>query len=136
MGNYLDADNLSHGFLMDRNGVFTTFDAPDAGHVPGSGRGTYPFGINASGAITGWYVDDADANHGFVRNKHGAIVEFDVPGAGAGVSRLQHCSKRGGDRIFLRREQRGSRLRARRGWRVELAQILRPVIARPTDTTS
>jgi hypothetical protein len=23
-------------------------------------------------------------NHGFVRNKHGAIVEFDVPGAGTG----------------------------------------------------
>ena len=23
-------------------------------------------------------------NHGFVRDKHGAIVEFDVPGAGTG----------------------------------------------------
>jgi hypothetical protein len=85
MGNYVDADNLSHGFLMDRNGAFTTFDAPDAGHVPGVDDGTYPFGINANGAITGWYVDDSDANHGFVRDKHGAIVEFDVPGAGAGV---------------------------------------------------
>jgi hypothetical protein len=85
MGNYFDADNLSHGFLMDSNGAFTTFDAPDAGHVPGVDDGTYPFGINANGAITGWYVDDADANHGFVRDNHGAIVEFDVPGAGAGV---------------------------------------------------
>ena len=28
MGNYLDPDNVSHGFLTDRNGVFTTFDAP------------------------------------------------------------------------------------------------------------
>jgi len=85
MGNYFDADNLSHGFLMDRNGAFTTFDAPDAGTVPGLDDGTYPFGINANGATTGWYVDDADVNHGFVRDKHGAIVEFDVPGAGAGV---------------------------------------------------
>jgi hypothetical protein len=85
MGNYVDADNLSHGFLLDRNGVFTTFDAPDAGHVPGSDDGTYPFGINANGAITGWYVDDSDANHGFVRDKHGAIVEFDIPGAGVFV---------------------------------------------------
>jgi len=85
MGNYFDADNLSHGFLLDRNGAFTTFDAPDAGHVPGVDDGTYPFGINTKGAITGWYVDDADANHGFVRGKNGAIVEFDVPGAGPGL---------------------------------------------------
>ena len=59
MGNYLDADNLSHGFLRNRDGTFTTFDAPGAGHVPGSDDGTYPFGINTNGAITGWYVDDA-----------------------------------------------------------------------------
>ena len=84
MGNYIDADNLSHGFLLDRNGVITTFDSPHAGNVPGSLQGTYPFGINASGAITGWYVDEANVNHGFVRDKHGAIVEFDVPGAGTG----------------------------------------------------
>jgi hypothetical protein len=84
MGNYYDADNLSHGFLMDKKGVFTTFDAPDAGNVPGSLQGTYPFGINTSGAITGWYVDEANVNHGFVRDRHGELVEFDVPGAGTG----------------------------------------------------
>jgi hypothetical protein len=84
MGNYFDADNLSHGFLRDRNGAFTTFDAPDAGNVPDSFQGTYPFGINTNGAITGWYVDEANVNHGFVRDKHGALVEFDVPGAGTG----------------------------------------------------
>jgi hypothetical protein len=82
MGNYFDADNLSHGFLRNENGTFTTFDAPDAGSVPGSFEGTYPFGINMNGAITGWYVDGADVNHGFVRDKHGAFTEFDVPGAG------------------------------------------------------
>ena len=76
---------MSHGFLRDADGAFNTFDAPDAGHVPGSDDGTYPFGINTNGAITGWYVDDADVNHGFVRDKHGASVEFDVPGAGDGV---------------------------------------------------
>ena len=84
MGNYFDADTLSHGFVMDRNGVFTTFDAPHAGNVPGSFQGTYPFGINTTGAITGWYVDEDNVNHGFVRDKHGALVEFDVPGAGTG----------------------------------------------------
>jgi hypothetical protein len=84
MGNYLDPDNVSHGFLMDKKGVITTFDAPHAGNVPGSLQGTYPFGINASGAMTGWYVDEANVNHGFVRDRHGALVEFDVPGAGTG----------------------------------------------------
>src|SRR5205814_473751 len=75
---------VSHGFQRDSNGCFTTFDAPDAGNVPGSLQGTYPFGINTSGAITGWYVDEANVNHGFVRDRHGALVEFDVPGAGTG----------------------------------------------------
>ena len=85
MGNYFDADNLSHGFLMDKKGVFTTFDTPHAGNVPGSFQGTFPFGINTNGAITGWYTDDANVNHGFVRGKHGDLVEFDVPGAGTGA---------------------------------------------------
>jgi hypothetical protein len=82
MGNYIDADNVSHGFLMDRTGIFTTFDAPNAGTGPF--QGTFPFGINSNGAITGWYTDEANVNHGFVRDRHGAIVEFDVPGAGTG----------------------------------------------------
>src|SRR4029453_11965256 len=68
--------------LLNRNGVFTTFDSPSAGTGPL--QGTFPFGINTSGAITGWYTDEAYVNHGFVRDKHGAIVEFDVPGAGTG----------------------------------------------------
>ena len=50
----------------------------------GFNQGTLPWDINTNGAITGWYVDEANVNHGFVRDKHGAIVEFDVPGAGTG----------------------------------------------------
>jgi hypothetical protein len=84
MGNYLDGDNVSHGFLKHKGGAITTFDAPDAGNVAGSFQGTYPFGINTNGTITGWYVDEANVSHGFVLDKHGAIVEFDVPGAGTG----------------------------------------------------
>ena len=82
MGNYFSPDTLSHGFLRHTDGTFVTFDAPDAGTVPGSLEGTYPFGINPNGAITGWYVDGADVNHGFVRDNGGAFIEFDVPGAG------------------------------------------------------
>ena len=84
MGNYFGGDTLSHGFLFDKTGNFTTFDAPDAGSVPGSFEGTYPFGINPSGAITGWYIDGSDVNHGFVRDPNGGMTEFDVPGAGTG----------------------------------------------------
>jgi hypothetical protein len=67
---------------MDRTGAFTTFDAPSAG--TGAGQGTIPFGVNTSGAITGWYIDEVNVFHGFVRDRRGAIVEFDVPGAGTG----------------------------------------------------
>jgi hypothetical protein len=83
MGVLIDADNLNHGFLLDKNGAVTTFDAPDAGNVPNSFplQGTLPWGINTNGEITGFYVDATSVNHGFVRDKDGAIVEFDVPGA-------------------------------------------------------
>jgi len=81
MGVYADADSLYHGFLLDTNGAVTTFDAPDAGNVPGSFQGTVPWGINTNGEITGYYTDQTNVNHGFVRDKHGTIAEFDVPAA-------------------------------------------------------
>ena len=88
MGVYIDADDVSHGFLLDKNGAFTTFDAPDAGNVQAPSKGTYPWGINTNGEITGYYVDGTNVNHGFVRDKHGAIVEFDVPGAANMAARV------------------------------------------------
>jgi hypothetical protein len=91
MGVLIDADDVSHGFLLDKNGAVTTFDAPDAGTAPHQvapypqGLGTFPWAINANGAIAGFYVDGTNVRHGFVRDKHGAIIEFDVPGmAGLG----------------------------------------------------
>src|ERR1700720_4416022 len=95
MGNYFDAGNLSHGFLRDRNGAFPTFDAPDAGNVPGSFQGTYAFGINTNGAITERYVDATNVNHGCVLDKHGAIVEFDFPGAGTGPGQVWSIAPNG-----------------------------------------
>ena len=79
MGVLIDAAVVNHGFLLDKNGAVTMFDAPDAG--TGFNQGTLPWGINTNGAITGCYVDATNVNHGFVRDRHGAIVEFDVPGA-------------------------------------------------------
>jgi len=61
-GNYLDANNVSHGFLRSKRGAITTFDA--------SGVGTFPLGalcINREGAITGYYIDASNVGHGFLR---------------------------------------------------------------------
>jgi hypothetical protein len=35
--------------------TITTFDAPGAGTNPNQGEGTFPFGINPQGTITGFY---------------------------------------------------------------------------------
>ena len=72
MGNYIDADYLSHGFLLDKDWRLHHVRCAARRYVPGSLQGTFPFGINTSGAITGWYTDEANVNHGFVRDKHGA----------------------------------------------------------------
>jgi len=36
-------------------------------------------------AITGWYIDGNNANHGFVRGSHGRFTTIDAPGAGTGA---------------------------------------------------
>ena len=131
IGNYFDDNDLSHGFLMNKHGVFTTYDCSARGYGPRPGHLTR-LESSPSGAITGWYVDEDNVNHGFVRGKHGAFVEFDVPGAGTGPGpgseRLQHCSEWGRDRIFLGPGQCRSRLRATSAWACDgLAPIFRRV---------
>lgn len=65
-GSYLDANNVYHGFLRDRWGNVTTFDAPSADKTPDSYNGTFPVSINDEGKITGYYVDANNVNHGFL----------------------------------------------------------------------
>jgi hypothetical protein len=79
-----DSGDVFHGFLRYPNGTFLTppFDAPDAG--TGTLQGTLPGNINATGLITGYYVDSSNVNHGFVRAPGGTITEFDAQGAGTG----------------------------------------------------
>ena len=59
-----------------------TIDAPGAGTSPG--QGTSAFGINPSGAITGFARDASDVRHGFLRDRDGTFTTFDAPGAGTG----------------------------------------------------
>src|ERR1700687_3774543 len=54
--------------------TFVTFDVP--GNLP-----TEPSAINASGDVTGQYVDAGGNGHGFLRTSNGAITTFDAPGA-------------------------------------------------------
>jgi hypothetical protein len=55
---------VNHGFLRDKHGGLTTFDAPGAG--TGLGQGTVPATINPPGAIVGFYLDASNVYHGFL----------------------------------------------------------------------
>src|ERR1700757_2593581 len=88
-GQYLDANNVDHGFLRARDGAITTFDVPGAGTGPF--QGTYPLSINPGAAMTGLYLDASNLDHGFLRARDGAITTFDVPGAGTGPFEGTHA---------------------------------------------
>jgi len=80
-GNYTDAEVLTHGYLRDQFGNFTSFDAPGAG--TDVGRGTLVAGLTAQGEITtGYYTDNNAAGHGFIRSDSGKFTVFEVPGSG------------------------------------------------------
>jgi hypothetical protein len=78
-GYYFDANYLAHGFVRDKKGNVTAFDAPDASTACWFGL-TSPASINAGGEITGNYLDSGCNQHGFLREPNGAFTEFDVPG--------------------------------------------------------
>jgi len=60
------------------------FDAPGAG--TGAGQGTYAVGANFGSLVTGYYLDAAGVNHGFIRESDGKVIVVDAPGAGASAS--------------------------------------------------
>ena len=69
-GNYGDAKNVTHGFLLS-NGKFTTFNDPKAGTA--AGQGTDGLGLNDLGQIVGWYWDTTpNPISGF--NEHGFLL--------------------------------------------------------------
>jgi hypothetical protein len=66
-GEYIDSNDVQHGFVRAPDGRITKFDAPDAGTTPGSYEGTIPLSINAAGEITGAYFDSNYVLHAFLR---------------------------------------------------------------------
>ncbi len=94
VGYYIDSNRLHHGFVRDPSGAFTRLDAPGAGvglahfgpPIIGhpeliSGQGTLASSVNDGGTITGHFIDAKGVTHGFLRDKHGTFLTFDVPGS-------------------------------------------------------
>lgn len=77
-----------HGFVRAADGTITSFDAPGAGTSENSVyvQGTFALSINDDGVITGYYVDESEGYHGFVRAADGTITTLNAPGAGTGIS--------------------------------------------------
>jgi len=64
-GYYVNANNVSHGFVRVRDGAITEFDVPGAG--TGQYEGTQAYDINRAGEVTGYYIDANGVYHGFLR---------------------------------------------------------------------
>lgn len=82
-GNYIDSNNVSHGFLRSPEGRLMTVDAPGASSAAGTFDGTFPTGINDGGTVAGNYIDSKDLVHGFLRSPAGGFTAFDAPGSGS-----------------------------------------------------
>jgi hypothetical protein len=82
-GNY-DTTSLYRGFLYSiSGGTFTELDEPNAGSgniASYQKQGTIPMAINASGTVTGYYIDSSGDRHGFLYSG-GNYTSFDVSGA-------------------------------------------------------
>jgi len=88
------------GFVRDKNGNITAFDAPNA-------LETFASCINARGDVAGKFVDAAFREHYFVRDRKGSIVVFD-PGPPA---TLPVINARGDIAGSFYDESQGARLR-------------------------
>jgi len=80
-GWYNDAYNVVYAFVRTPEGIITAFAVSGAG--TGAGQGTYSWWpeIAPDRTLTGYYVDNNNASHSFLRDRHGDITVFDVPGA-------------------------------------------------------
>jgi uncharacterized membrane protein len=77
-GGVIDA-NGNHGFIRNADGSFTLLDP--TGNPTGI-LAVLPYGINASGAVAGVYIDANSVHHGFTRDSSGNFSLLDAPGAG------------------------------------------------------
>ncbi len=71
-------NGTSYSGFLDSSGSFASLNDPHAGNS--FGQGTYPFSINASGAVVGYYVDSNNVAHGFLE-QNGVFTTLDDPNA-------------------------------------------------------
>jgi len=76
-GQYVDGNNVDHGFVRAPDGKITTFDAPGSTF-------TAPQNINNFGVIAGLFYDSNGVGHGFIRTAAGQITTFDPPNSFTG----------------------------------------------------
>jgi hypothetical protein len=62
-----DSNNANHGFLRFASGKIKIFDAANPNTGTGSNQGTRPTTINCAGEVVGYYVDENNVSHGFIR---------------------------------------------------------------------
>jgi hypothetical protein len=76
VGDYMDDQDVTHGYLRAANGKVTEFDVSGAYY-------TSPSSINSAGTIVGTYYDDIGVgSHNFIRANSGKITSFDLDAAG------------------------------------------------------
>lgn len=73
-GNFIDGNNVQHGFLRDPYGNLTTFDVPGGVYLTVRS-------VNASGEVVGGFFDKQSKIHAFLRHRDGSFTTFDAPGA-------------------------------------------------------
>jgi hypothetical protein len=114
-GNIRIALHRFRGFVRDRQGDITIFDAPNAEpNSVNSIPGTLPTGINDAGQIVGDFSDAIQRqSRGFVRDRQGNLTVFDPPNSGGTVATainnqgqiaglFSDVTQGGNDRGFLR----------------------------------
>jgi uncharacterized membrane protein len=74
-GYYADAANIDHAYIFDnKGGVFFVIA------IPAAAGGAQATAINDNGSISGFYIDSAGKNHGFLISK-GEFRTLDFPGS-------------------------------------------------------
>jgi len=71
-GDWIDADQVEHGYLRAADGTISSIDAPGAMY-------TEVGDMNDSQLVVGGFVDQSNALHGFLRAAYGTISPYDVP---------------------------------------------------------
>src|ERR1700692_2588169 len=72
VGNFVDSNFVTHGFVRTAQGEFATINAPGA-------LRTQALGMTQT-RIVGFYIDPSRVRHGYVLGPDGKFLTFDVPG--------------------------------------------------------